>query len=529
MNVTAFKQAREAYAAKDYKTALAGFLACSHELDGLSGEDKAKFFQLLGNCRIKTGDARRAAESYTRALSTASEERKPSLYASLGTALLGVKDYEAALSAFDEALDCPGYRTPYKAYSGIGAAQLALGKTEEAGAAWREAALDPSNPKPAKALVNLGACFMELARPADAVVSYETALDLGLDKPAANKAWAALGQAYMAEGRVKRAIAAFEEACADGSYELSAMAVHDLDVARGLEKRLEAKAPGILDTASLPVVSADGAGAAGAAEKAAGAEGAAGADRTGNADGAGADDARPDPFAPQTREDGGDARFFSDVTGSMEAYRDEGYSTSYAAGDDAAGGRSFDDADDGRRADDTGRFAGGYAPGQTGDIPSPEMSGFFDRSEEQIDEEAEMMRRHKKRRSGSVGLKVAIAIVALLIVVVAAGIGAYAAGYGYPSAESVAQDFFTSAQSKKSADDYWDSSVDSSSRSSQISALSGTSGCSVEAVERGMAQSKVYVKSTLQEGGDISYEVGLGRDGLGWKVLYVSLYFPSRQ
>lgn len=498
MNVTAFKQAREAYAAKDYKTALAGFLACSHELDGLSGEDKAKFFQLLGNCRIKTGDARRAAESYTRALSTACDERKPVLYASLGTALLGVKDYDEALAAFNKALDCPGYRTPYKAYSGIGAAQLALGKIEEAGAAWREAALDPSNPKPAKALVNLGACFMELARPKDAVVSYETALELGLDKPAANKAQAALGQAYMAEGRVKRAIAAFEEACADGSYELSAMAAHDFEVARGLEKRLEAKAPGILDTASLPAVPADDAD---------------------DADGAGADDEQPDPFTPQTRPQD-DARSFSDTTGSMEAYRDEGYSLSYAASDGAADGRGFDE---------DARVPGGYAPDQTGDIPSPELSGFFDASEEEIDEEAEMMRRRKKRRSGGVGLKVAIAVVAVLIVVVAAAIGAYAAGYGYPSAESVAQDFFTSAQAKKSADAYWDSSVDSSSRSSQIAALSGTSGCSVEAVERGMAQSKVYVKSTLQEGGDISYEVGLGRDGLGWKVLYVSLYFPSRQ
>ncbi len=504
MNVTAFKQAREAYAAKDYKTALAGFLACSHELDGLSGQDKAKFYQLLGNCRIKTGDARRAADSYTRALSTASEERKPALYASLGTALLGAKDYEAALAAFNKALDCPGYRTPYKAYSGIGAVQLALGKTEEAGAAWREAALDPNNPKPAKALVNLGACFMELARPKDAVVSYETALDLGLDDQAANKAWAALGQAYMSEGRVKRAIAAFEEATADGSYKLSPMAAHDLEVARGLEKRLEAKAPGILDTASLPAIPDADAPAAG---------------DSGDAhDAHDARDEQPDPFTPQTRAD--DPRSFSSTTGSMEAYRDEDYAYGHASSGMPADERDFDG---------TGRFPAGYAPGQTGDIPSPELSGFFDTSEEQIDEEAEMMRRRKKHRSGGVALKVAIAVVAVLIVLVAAAIGAYAAGYGYPSAESVAQDFFTSAQAKKSADAYWDSSVDAGSRTSQIAALSGTSGCSVEAVERGMAQSKVYVKSTLQEGGDISYEVGLGRDGLGWKVLYVSLYFPSKQ
>ena len=503
MDVTAFKRACAAYEAKDYETALPGFVACSRELDGMGDEDKAKLFQLLGNCQIRTGAAERAAESYVRALPLAPDERKPVLYVALGTALLSSKDYDEALSAFKKALDYPAYRTPHKAYSGIAAAQFNLGKLEDAGAAWREAALDPNNPKPAKSLVNLGVCFMELARPKDAIISYETALELGLDDKACSKAQAQLGQAYMADGHVKRAIAAFEKATADGSYELSEIAAHDYEVARSLEKRLEAKAPGILDTSTLPVsqIAADA-----------------------------QEDADPDPFEPQTGtidpvEGKGESGYMpfepADVARKKEASGLSGSFDPLAPSAAPVHGSS---------ASAAGAEAGADAahPDETGEIPSPEQSDFFDATDDEIEQEA-IRRRRKKRRARGTGLKAAIVVVVVLIVLVAAAIGAYVMGYGYPTAESVAQGFFAAAQDKQSTDAYWDDSVEASSRSSQLAALSGISGYSVEGVERSMAQTSVYVKSTLQEGGDIYYELVLSRDGLGWKVQYVELYFPSRQ
>lgn len=256
MNAAVFKQAQEAYAQGDYKTALEGFSACAQDTENLSPADLSKFYHLIGNCYVKGGDPYAAATFYQRALSGSPEKRKPSLYVNLGTALLGSKDYENALVAFSRALTYPIYTTPYKAYSGIGAAQLKLGNMTEAGAAYREAALDPANPAPAKALVNLGVCFMELGRSADAITSYETALEFDLDDKAKAKALANLGQAYMAEGRVQKAINAFEQAMSGGNYQLSPMASHDYEIAMSLKDRLDSRMPGILDTGFIPNLSA---------------------------------------------------------------------------------------------------------------------------------------------------------------------------------------------------------------------------------------------------------------------------------
>ena len=283
MNAAVFKQAQEAYAQGDYKTALEGFSACAQDTETLSPADLSKFYHLIGNCYVKGGDPYAAATFYQRALSGSPEKRKPSLYVNLGTALLGSKDYENALVAFSRALTYPIYTTPYKAYSGIGAAQLKLGNMTEAGAAYREAALDPANPAPAKALVNLGVCFMELGRSADAITSYETALEFDLDDRAKAKALANLGQAYMAEGRVQKAINAFEQAMSGGNYQLSPMASHDYEIAMSLKDRLDSRMPGILDTGFIPNLSAV---AGGVEEQGAGLE---------------PGDEGFDPFAPKTQ------------------------------------------------------------------------------------------------------------------------------------------------------------------------------------------------------------------------------------
>lgn len=283
MNAAVFKQAQEAYAQGDYKTALEGFSACAQDTENLSPADLSKFYHLIGNCYVKGGDPYAAATFYQRALSGSPEKRKPSLYVNLGTALLGSKDYENALVAFSRALTYPIYTTPYKAYSGIGAAQLKLGNMTEAGAAYREAALDPANPAPAKALVNLGVCFMELGRSADAITSYETALEFDLDDRAKAKALANLGQAYMAEGRVQKAINAFEQAMSGGNYQLSPMASHDYEIAMSLKDRLDSRMPGVLDTGFIPNLSAV---AGGVEEQGAGLE---------------PGDEGFDPFAPKTQ------------------------------------------------------------------------------------------------------------------------------------------------------------------------------------------------------------------------------------
>ena len=105
MKVEVFKEAQEAYSKGDYKTALEGFIACTHDVAGLAPADLSKFYHLIGNCYVKSNDPRSAAEYYLKALTGSPEKRKPSLYVNLGTALLGTKDYENALEAFGRALD----------------------------------------------------------------------------------------------------------------------------------------------------------------------------------------------------------------------------------------------------------------------------------------------------------------------------------------------------------------------------------------------------------------------------------------
>ena len=119
-------------------------------------------------------------------------------------------DYEDAIPFFAEALEDPKYKTGYKAYMGLGNAYLKLGKSAEAGASFRSAALDESNPDPTKALLNLGVCFMALDRPMDAIASYESALQFDMTPATRNKLFANMGQAYVAAGKMAKAVKAFE-------------------------------------------------------------------------------------------------------------------------------------------------------------------------------------------------------------------------------------------------------------------------------------------------------------------------------
>ena len=219
MNNEIFQQARGAYVAKDYTAALTKFTECLQDtsVEKAPGEIGLLYHQ-IGNCLVKLNDPNEAIHAYSQAKIDESYDAMGSVNYNLGMVYASQGDFEDASDNFKAAVEDSRYSTPYKAYVALGNSLLKLGKSAEAGAAFRSAALDEANPDPTKALLNLGVCFMALDRPMDAIASYES--DLQFDMPAStrNKIFANMGQAYVAAGKMNKAVRAFESALADKSY-----------------------------------------------------------------------------------------------------------------------------------------------------------------------------------------------------------------------------------------------------------------------------------------------------------------------
>lgn len=219
MNNDLFQQARTAYVAKDYETALADFTDCLKDSSaGLAPGEIGLLYHQIGNCLVKLHDPNEAVHAYSQALQDSAYDALGSVAYNLGTVYASQLDYEDAIPFFTEALEDPKYKTAYKAYMGLGNAYLKLGKSAEAGASFRSAALDEANPDPTKALLNLGVCFMALNRPMDAIASYESALQFEMPSATRNKLFANMGQAYVAAGKMAKAVKAFESALSDQTY-----------------------------------------------------------------------------------------------------------------------------------------------------------------------------------------------------------------------------------------------------------------------------------------------------------------------
>ena len=70
--------------------------------------------------------------------------------------------------------------------------------------------------------------------------------------------------------------------------------------------------------------------------------------------------------------------------------------------------------------------------------------------------------------------------------------------------------------------------VSDTSAASMTNSLVKDSAPTINAVEKSMTDSTVYVTAKTPEGGDVQYKVSLVRNMIGWKVSNVELYFPSQ-
>ena len=199
------------------------------------------------------------------------------------------------------------------------------------------------------------------------------------------------------------------------------------------------------------------------------------------------------------------------------------------------------DAADGGDPSETDAFlaAAGYAganaidpldpTGKTGEVmPSPEDTGFFSISEEDIVAQAKRERK-ARRKHGHRGLRVFLVIL-ILLVLAAAGAGyAYYRGYGWPTQESVVQGFFQTTANGGDVSQYVASSVSSDDRE-QMRRLLPTSGSSVEikGQDQSMQSSTMIVSVKLPAGGEQQYKIELTRDGVGWKISDISTVYASQ-
>lgn len=235
MNTQLFEKAHADYEAKDYQGALVGFTQCLQDPMAPPGPGEVgRIYHQIGNCLVKLKNPTEALQAYAQAQADAAYDDLSTVECNLGMAYASLRDYDNAINCFEIALSDPNYSTPYKAHMGMGNALMKTGKTAEAGVAFREAALDATNPEPAKSLLNLGVCFMALNRPADAVASYESAMQFDMGADTRNKLNASLGQAYVACNQMEKAVEAFDRALADKTYALSDSANVDYQRAVGV-------------------------------------------------------------------------------------------------------------------------------------------------------------------------------------------------------------------------------------------------------------------------------------------------------
>lgn len=457
MNNVLFQQARQAYVAKDYVSALEGFTQClqgANTGDTLQAGELGLLYHQIGNCLMKLHDYEEAIHAYTQATTDNAYDGTGSVNCNLGNSYAALHDYENAVKHFEIAVSDNKYGTPYKAYSGMGKAYLKLGKSNEAGMAFRAAAVDSTNPNPAQALLNLGICFMSLNRPEDAIASYESALQFNMTPATKNKLYANLGQAYTTTGKMQKAVNAFEMALADKTYYLNYAASVDYQRAVGAVSQ----GTQVMD----PITPGTTPGVTGALNDMSGLD--VPADGTPQYFDTSVDQAEENPY-----------------------YMTDAYNVqdNYTSSDDR----------------------------------------FLRATDQEIEEYSRKIAKQDRKRR-NVGLKILVTLIVLIVLVAGAGVVAYWQGFGYPTQQSVVQKVFADPSTASTSS--FASSLSSDSIESMLNSIVADPNATIDGVDRSMNSSTVYVSAKTDEGGSVQYKVSLSRDGIGWKVSNIELYFPSQ-
>ncbi len=152
-------------------------------------------------------------------------------------------------------------------------------------------------------------------------------------------------------------------------------------------------------------------------------------------------------------------------------------------------------------------------------MPSPEDTGFFSVSEEELVKED----RRRRKRGGRVFI-----VIIILLLVIAGGAGfAYFSGFGWPTQESVVQGVFSEKTNKGDMNKYLAKSLNDDTRQYLASLVPEGATPNITGVNRSMSNSEVMVTAVLATGGEQSYTFTLVRDGIGWTISDINPVFVS--
>ncbi len=383
-----------------------------------------------------------------------------------GNAYMKLGRYDEAARAYEAALADAAYGKRGALSCNRGRALLAAGRPQDAVGALTDAVADSSYATPYKAYMALGTAYEQLGDVRNAGIAYRSAA-IDEQNPSPAVALSDLGSCFMRLGRAVDAVEAYRTA---------------LDFTTPLEDQ-----NGIWCDLALAYVAAN---------------------RMNEA---------VDAFAHATAD--GTYALSPEAQASYDAARKAVASISSRRPSEtdallaAAGyGTSYDPLD---------------PTGASGELmPSPEDTGFFSVSEEDLVQQ-DRLDRKVRRKHRHTGLKVFLVIFILLALVAGAGAFAYVNGYGWPTQQAVAEQLFDAKSQGSDLAPYVSSELSTAQVQEISDIIPSGAEISVTGVDRSMTDSTVYLTATLSGSGEQDYTIDLVRDGIGWKVSAVTPVYLS--
>ena len=416
----------------------------------------------------------------------------------IGNCLSKLKDPQGAIQAYGQALADSSYDAIGAVNCNMGMAYASLHDFDNAVEHFEAAVSDAKYDSAYKAYTGMGNALLKMGKSAEAGVAFrEAALDEANPDP--TKALLNLGVCFMALSRPNDAVSSYESAL---QFDMQPAMRNRLYASLGqayvasgqmqkavnaFEQAIADKTYFLSDSASVDYQRAVGAVAQGTSEitqvmspvatgaAAGSAAGAAGADLSGidvSADGMMY--AEQDPYANQQA----DPFYYADP------YSGEGANYGVADGDDR----------------------------------------FFSASDEELEQWSRGVARQERKRR-NVGLKVVVLLIVLVLLALGAGVFLYSQGWGVPTQDTVVQELFSNPSN---ASALYSSEVSDSTATSMTNSLVQDSSATINQIDKSMSSSTAYVTAKSSEGGEVNYKVSLARDGIGWKVSNVELYFASQ-